>query len=406
VKRALALVLVAGTAHAGGTMRPNGISARGVGFGGAWAAWADDATAIYFNPGALDATPAHFMLGAEFVYGPRRYVPINNDDSRGTPQETTVVAPVPSLGVVGRFEYDDQPSRFTLGLGVWNTFGGQLSYEKTGMAALDATQDICIEVNAAAALHISDRFAIGGAFRLGIGLFHIQATKNPYDADLSSSGAGVGMTWGALYRPTDRIRIGVNWNSPMRITTKGEGEIDVLMNGMPTRADITHEQKWPQRLALGIGVQATPEVKLAAQLEWAQWSQIDTLEVRFPAGGLPDQIYPEYWRDNWTARLGGEYAVSSAVAVRAGGYFDTYAVPDRTIERQYTDSNKVGVSAGASVQALGWRFDTAIDGLIPSTRVVPNNTDEVMGVSALQNKAPGEYRGTLITFELAAARQF
>ena len=31
---------------------------------------------------------------------------------------------------------------------------------------------------------------------------------------------------------------------------------------------------------------------------------------------------------------------------------------------------------------------------------------DVMGFTPLVNKAPGDYRGTLITFELAAARPF
>ena len=404
MKRVLALLLISSTAYAGGTVRPNGISARGVSLGGAWVAWADDATAIYFNPGALDAMEPQVTLGAEYVLGPRKYTPIAADGTRGEPQETTIASPVPTLGLVGRFNYNDQPSRFTLGLGVWNTFGGRVAYPKTGMPALDATQDLCIEVNGAAALHISDRFAIGGAFRLGIGFFHVESTMNPFDADLSSSGVGVGMTWGALIRPTDRLRIGLNWRSPMRITTKGSGTVTNL--GVTDRHDIRHDQNWPQTVQLGFAYSATSKLRLAAQVDWSQWSQIDTIEVIFPAGGLPDQIYPEYWNDNWTVRLGGEYAVSRKVQLRAGTYYDTPAVPDRTLERQYSDSHKVGVSLGASLHAAGWRFDAAGDAIIPRLRTVENNANAVEGVDALRNKAPGDYIGSLITFELAATRQF
>jgi hypothetical protein len=94
------------------------------------------------------------------------------------------------------------------------------------------------------------------------------------------------------------------------------------------------------------------------------------------------------------------------IAVRAGAYFDTSAVPDRTIERQYLDANKLGLSGGASLHAAGWRFDAALDGIIPTTRTVANNAMDVMGFTPLVNKAPGDYRGTLLTFELAAARRF
>ena len=401
---ALALLLLAGTARAGGTVRPNGISARGVGMGGAWAAWVDDATAIWFNPGALDAVDPHVMLGAEVVLGPRRYTPTLPDGTEGEPQSTLIAAPVPTLGVVGRFNYQDEPSRFTFGFGVWNTLGGQVSYEKTGMPALDATQDLCIEINGGASLHVSDRFSIGAAARFGLGFFHIEATQNPFDADLSASGVGVGMTVGALFRPTETVRIGVTWRSPLRIATTGSGTVD--QGGLISRPDVSHEQNWPQQAALGLGWQATPRWKLATELDWSQWSQTDRIEVVFPNGELPDQSYAEYWHDNWSARLGGEYAVSRGVQLRAGTYYDSPAVPDISLERQYSDSHKFGVSLGASLHAAGWRFDLAADGIIPATRTVPNNAGDVMGVPALQNKAPGDYIGSLITFELAAARRF
>jgi long-chain fatty acid transport protein len=405
VKRVVLLLLASTTAYAGGTVRPNGITARGVSLGGAWVAWADDPTAIYYNPGALDAIESQVLLGAELVIGPREYIPVAADGTRGPPQKATVTSPVPVIGIAGRFSYDGEPSRFTLGLGAWNTFGGRISYPKTGMPALDVTQDLCFEINAAAALHISDRLSIGGAFRLGLGFFHIEATMNPFDANLSANGIGVGMTWGALFRPTDRVNIGVNWRSPMRIATKGSGTV-IDSGGNMERPDIQHDQNWPQMVQLGAAIKASPKVRVAFQVDWAQWSQIDTIDVDFLAGPLPDQHYPEYWSDNWSLRLGGEYAVSQKLQLRAGGYYDTPAVPDRTAERQYSDSHKFGVSTGASVHAAGWRFDVAGDMIIPRTRTVPNNAAEVMSFGALVNKAPGDYTGTLITFELAATRQF
>ncbi|NVB82933.1 MAG: hypothetical protein HOV81_31435 [Kofleriaceae bacterium] len=393
------VLAVAGTAHAGGLQRPNGISARGVGMGGAFVAFADDATAIYFNPAALDAMAPEIMVGGELVYGPRTYTPIGGPD-----QSTTIVAPVPSIGLVGRLGDSDRPSRLTFGLGVFNTFGGDVTYDKTGNPALDATRDIVIELDGSVALHVSDRFSVGAGIRLGLGLFHVESTMLPFDATLSANGVGAGMSLSALVRPTDRLRIGLAWHSPLNVTTKGTGEFD--FSGVPTTDTIEHEQHWPQWASLGVGYQATQDLRLAAQVDWTQWSNTDEITVVFPAGALPDQIYPEYWRDSWTVRAGGEYAISPLAALRAGAYFDQYAVPDQSLERQYLDSNKVGVSAGASFHASQWRFDMAVDGIVPSTRTVENNAAEVMNFTPLVNKAPGDHRGTLITFELAAARQF
>ncbi len=118
MKRVLLLLLVSGTAYAGGTLRPDGaITARGIGMGGAWSAWTDDPTAIWFNPGALDTVDSQVMFGGEFVLGPRKFTPRLADGTDGTPETTLIFAPVPTFGIVGRFNEDEQPSRLTLGLG-------------------------------------------------------------------------------------------------------------------------------------------------------------------------------------------------------------------------------------------------------------------------------------------------
>jgi long-chain fatty acid transport protein len=395
------LVLDLPSAAAGGLSRPNGISARGVGLGGAFTALADDATALYFNPGALADVEPQADAGGELVVGPRSYTPLNPDGTRGPQQSATVIAPVPSVGVAGRFtNAQDQPSAVTFGGGLWNTFGGQVSFPKTGNPAIDASQDAVIEATAGAALRVSDKLAVGGALRLGYGLFSVDSTMNPYDAHLSASGVGLGAALGALVKPTDTLRVGIAWRSPLHVSTAGSGTLALPAGA--TDEDVAHDQRWPQEASIGVALAPAPTIRVAAQVDWAQWSTVHDITVRFPASPGLDQNFPEGWHDTWTVRAGGEYA-ASAFAVRAGAYFDTSAVPDRTIERQYLDTNKVGVAAGASLRTAGWRVDAAIDLVLPSTRSVPDNTAATMAFPADRNIAPGEYSGTLLTFELAAA---
>lgn len=397
-RAALSVILVGSVAHAGGLARPNGISARGVGMGGAWTAFVDDATAVWFNPGALAEVEPQANVGGEMVIGPRTFTPVADDGTRGPAQKATVAQPVPSAGVVGRFSYDDRPSRFTLGGGVWNTYGGKVSFDKKGLPALDSTQEAVIEASAGAAVRISDKLSIGAALRVGIGLFSADTTQLPYDAQLSASGLGVAMAWGMLFRPVDKVRIGLAWRAPMNITTTGSGTLE------GASVSVEHEQAWPQSASLGVGISATPALRIAAQVDWTQWSTVTDIVVSLPGSGNPDVIYREDWDDSWTVRLGGDYAVSKAVAIRAGAYIDTTAVPDRTIERQYLDSRKIGVAGGGSYRFGAWRVDAAVDFVVPNTRTVPQNTPTTPDYE--RAKAPGDYRGTLLTFEASVARVF
>jgi long-chain fatty acid transport protein len=397
------LAALPASAHAGGLSRPNGMSARGTGMGGAFTAWADDASAVFFNPAAMDDIDPQVDIGAELVVGPRSYTPVADDGTKGPTQKTTIAAPVPALGVVGRFYNDDQPSRITLGAGLFNTFGGTLSWKQSGQPAFDSTEDVVIEAIGGASLHVSDRLAVGASVRLGLGLFGLDATQDPFDAHLSASGVGAAAALGAVFTPTENVRIGLAWRSPLRITTEGSGTVTFATT--PQGQNVSHEQVWPQEASLGIGWRATPAVRLAVQADWAQWSQLKQISVTFPANHSLDQVFREDWKDTWAVRAGGEYAWSG-FAVRGGAYVDTNAVPDRSIERQYLDQTKIGVAAGATAHVAGWRVDAALDCVLPGTREVPNNNAATAAFPADRNKAPGEYKGTLVTIELAVARPF
>jgi long-chain fatty acid transport protein len=403
--------MVAGTmlaprpAHAGGLERPNGVSARGVGMGGAWAAWVDDATAVFFNPAALSYAAPEVSIGGELVLGPRSYTPLNPDGSAGAKQTSSTTQPLPSLGIIGRFWYDGHPSRFTLGLAVANTFGGKVAFPKTSAAALDTIEDAAIEVSAGTGVYISDKFSFGASVRLGLGLFAADSTMKPFDSTLSATGLGAAMAWGFIFRPSDDWRIAATWRSPLRISTTGTGTV-VFPTG-PTNEKVQFDQKWPQVAALSVGWRPTPQLKVSAQLDYTQWSIVDTLRISLPSAPNLDQVFPVAWTDSWTVRAGGEYRVSPVVQVRAGAYFDTNAIPDRTIERQYVDSAKVGVAGGASFHVAGWRIDGAVDVVLPNSRTVADNSSQVPPTwPTLKNIAPGTYDATLYTLNLAVAHGF
>jgi long-chain fatty acid transport protein len=393
-------VVVASTAEAGGLGRPNPISARGVGLGGAFAALADDVTALHFNPGALAYAPAEITIGGELVVAPRRYTPRLADGTDGPDQETTPIVPLPALGVVGRF--GDRP--FTLGVGVWNTFGGKVSYEPTSASALDAVQDAVVEIVPGFAYRFDERFAAGAALRVGLGLFSLSATALPQDADLHAFGIGLSYSVGAVVTPVDAVRIGLAWRAPLTIRTSGTGTIVYPEPMGPTETDVEHTQRWPEQLSLGVGFRPTPKMRIAAQLDWAGWSRVDVIAVQFPDSPAIDQRYPVDWNDNITVRLGAEARVRPALAVRVGAYFDSTAVPDRTIERHYLDDDKFGVAGGASLTLRKWRIDAAVDVVLPGSRRVDDNRMDVGPWPARANVAPGVHAGSVFSLAFAVSR--
>lgn len=408
---AILSLLIAGAAHAGGIARPNQISARGVGLGGAFAGIADDGSAWYFNPAGAAWADDIVMIGGEFVYAPRSYTPVDASGTQGEKQSATAASPVPSLGIVIHPSSDGVPSRLAFGAGIWNSFGGAISFPKMSNVdapAINSSNDLLIELGAGAAYEIDDAFAIGGAVRMGLGMFAVNADNRPIkSADLSSVGVGVGATLGVMVRPTPKLQLGLTWRSGMNVSTQGNGTAE-FQAGAPTTVNVQHVQHWPQQAALGASVWAAPKLRLAAELDWTQWSSFDQLLIEFPDQPLNNQTFDLSWHDNVSARGGIEVVLPSG-AVRAGAYYDTNAVPSRTIERQYLDSDKIGVSGGGTAIFGDWRIDGAVDFTLPGTRTVKDNSAEYnvpgTGTWSIANFAPGDYYGYVVTLELAVARR-
>jgi long-chain fatty acid transport protein len=414
---ALALALPASAAHAAGLARPNAADARALGWGGAFTAVADDASALHYNPAGMALQyKDSVMVEGDFVLAPRTYTPVTIDPNtmqevRGADQSAQNKPIVlPQLGYVTRLSEGGIPSRLALGIGFWNTFGGQVSYDKgaANVSALNSTQTAVLELVPGVAYEVNDFLQVGIAARLGIGIFSVDATAKPVDSNFSALGVGGGFTVGIMVHPTKSLRLGVTYRSALTVNTKGSGTI--ATGGGPMDVSVNHTQEWPQQASIGAMWQAGERLRLAASFDWTDWSRLDKLVITFDEAPNATQIFPIDFHDSWAAHLGGEYTVSGKLQLRAGFTFDSNAVPDRTIERQYLDANKYGGAFGATYGvAKNWFLTGGLEvfaGAPP--RKVPDNsklyTDA--GFPARANVAPGEHSGEVYTFELGLQFQY
>ncbi len=99
-------------------------------------------------------------------------------------------------------------------------------------------------------------------------------------------------------------------------------------------------------------------LELEAGFVWEGWSVNDALVVEgvnflvdttiSPVEVAADVALPAGFRDAWSARFGGEYQLNDALALRAGGYYETSAVPTSALGLGQVDMDKVGYGSGVS----------------------------------------------------------
>jgi long-chain fatty acid transport protein len=406
----------------GGLMRPNPVSARSIGLGGAFTAVADDPTALHFNPAGLSALPgSNVLIGVELVHAPRFYQPVFADDrcSASPPpaecqrqEPGAPIRPLPSLGFATRLEREGVPSRLTFGVGLWNTFGGQLKYDDNPEipGTLIETRNAVIEIVPGASYEVNDVLAVGFAFRLGFGLFDSVSVQRPSDADLSATGLGAGATFGVMVKPSNKLRLGFVYRTPLTVTTKGDGVLNV--GGMDRDVKLEYVQRWPQQM--GFGAAFTPNEKLlvSVQLDWHGWQRVNDLGPVIEGEENVTRLanIDTDWQDNYAFHLGAQYNVSDKLHARGGFTYDTRAAIKKSQERTFLDSNKMLAAVGASYRINDrWRIDTAFERTIPrGETVIEDNSAEasMANWSEAANVSPGEHGGTLTTFELAVQLLF
>jgi long-chain fatty acid transport protein len=415
---ALAVAALGGDAGAGGLSRVNNISPRAVALGGAFAGVADDPSALHFNPAGLTGIFDPLLaIGLEYINAERTYTPVDEEGNRKEPQSPTSRHVVlPSVGMVFRPFADGLPSRFAFGVGLWNTYGGQLTYaarEDPLEPALNETREAVFELVTGVGYEASEYLSVGLSLRLGLGLFDVDATSRPVTSQMSGSGLGVGLIGGVMLSngvPAERAgsaRVGITYRTPMTVTTSGTATLD--LTGGPTDLEFDHDQQWPQSAALGVAWRPAARLLLAAEADWTDWSRINEIAVTFP--GQPDlnQHFEQDWEANYSLHLGTEVALSRAVSLMGGGAYDTRAVPLRTMERHSFDYDKFTADAGVAVAVSSkLKLLAAGDVILGPGVDIPNNTAEAREAGWIEraNKAPGTHRGRLITVELAAHYTF
>ena len=113
------------------------------------------------------------------------------------------------------------------------------------------------------------------------------------------------------------------------------------------------EVSLPSQLNIGAAYYFNEEQTsfLAAQLTRTGWHVYQELRFMYAesVGGEPALVSTRNYEDSFIYRLGGQIAVSPAVQLRAGVYFDKSAVPEATVTPETPDTEKSGFALGATL---------------------------------------------------------
>lgn len=396
----VALIALTGISLSANGLNLNGMGSKAIAMGGAFIGQADDYSAIFWNPAGLtQMKSAGVSLFITNLIPTGTYaLPVYGIDA----QTKSAMYPSGALGyfkpindklVVGIAAY--VPS----GTGAkWN--GEDLKLLAKGTAYRWESFMGVITVSPVIAYKVSDQFSLGATLNLNYGMMKIHRPGlGQYNEDLS--GFAFGATVGALFKPIDKLGIGLTLRMPTKVKFSGEATMaGAAAIGQATTSDAEREATWPLWLGLGISFKATDKLTLNADAQFTNWKKIETIGITYDnatwqalkahpqLGAAFDNDFDLNWKDAIQWRFGAEYLLSEKLALRAGYYYDPSPSDPATLNILLPEITYNVVTAGLGYKAEKLAIDFCMEYLMGKDVTVPMGGGKMPGTHGMSILVP------------------
>jgi long-chain fatty acid transport protein len=353
--------------------QPQGAVAAGQ--GNAFAAQADDPSAIHYNPAGLSQVDGvQVITGTTLLGGSVKFKSPTGIDGRGD-FGGSVALPPPShsyvsanLGALGLASL----SNVTVGLGLTSPFGLNIRYPSDGTfnSAVTSAALPLIDIKPTVAYKLNDQLAIGvGAdiytFASFLGQGHAEQKQilGGAPVEFNGNGTGAGATVSLLYTPLRNgdgkpiASIGLVYRTQAVVPLSGS----FLVNGAKV-ADASTNLVLPQIYTGAIAIwpvrTSEREWKLELDVEYVGWKSNRDLDIHLSSGGVFPQ--PQQWKTVPVVAVGTEYKWFNPgwlphwdVALRSGYTRTENPVPDMTFNPAIVSLTSNTLSLGAGFLCKG-----------------------------------------------------
>ena len=353
------LVILPGSLFAGG-FQVNLQGQKQTGMGHAGTGLILGASSAFFNPGAFSFVDSnHIYLGASFIIPRTVYL----EPYPGIYTTETVHSVGTPFTFYSSFRLKPA-NKWNVGLAVYTPFGSGIKYEDDwkGQFVLREMSLKTIFIQPTFGYQVNDKLGIGIGYIYGFG--DLLLRKAPPIADMNSNygegkltgrASGHGFNTGIYYNATDKLSIGLSYRSSVKVRVDdGVADFTVpssLKDSIPSTTFSTGI-KLPQVINFGVGYKLSDKTTLAFDVNYVGWSSYDTLSFDFEknTSKLNDINSPRNYQNTFIFRIGGQHQYNEKITLRLGAYYDLTPVQDGFLTPETPDSDKLGITAGASLK--------------------------------------------------------
>jgi long-chain fatty acid transport protein len=319
--------------------------------GNAFAATADNPSAMYYNPAGITQ-----LEGQTFQVGLLTYLNIYADyesPSGERFENNTKIIPVPQLGYV--LSLKDKP--FSFGLGVHAPFGLGMEWPDDvpfRNAALEAELTY-VTLNAVIAwrVHPTLSIAVGPTFDYSDATLRQGVAVSPYYFKFKGDDLAFGFNAGILWQPHPQWSFGAKYVSATTLDYDGRASFHPSASFLPPPMDTKTHVDFPQMVSGGISFRPTTNWNIEVDVEWTDWDTTRNIDID-NVGRLPLN-----WESSFFYEFGVTRELGKGWFASAGYFFSEASTPEKDYTPLVPDTHLHIGSLGFGFKGRHWNWALA-----------------------------------------------
>jgi long-chain fatty acid transport protein len=409
------LVILPGNALANGFRLPDQ-DAFATARGDAFAATADNPSAVYYNPAGLTQLEGNNLrAGLYEIHLDQSFQPPATAPNHGHTYFNH-----DNFAAVPQFFYAHTLTNLpmSLGLGVYAPYGGKSSWPKnTGfnVVAMDATLT-CITINPVVALKLLPNLSVGAGVTFNYANLKIDQGLKEYPTPFANyfsfngSGWSVGCNEGILWQPIKSVSIGATARNNCRVRLNGHTSYEQLPFVFPTTEPAELVLKFPFSLTTGISYRPTPRWNIEFDADYTDWSSFGSNNIHQAATVWPvnaDISMQMDWRPSWIYEFGATRYFDSGWQISGGIVYNENSVPNKFYSPLVADMDRYFLCIGTGYKGKQFSFDIACQfGYGPGHEVTGSQPSSTVTQSTTSQNANGNYHFTSQALSASAGWKF
>lgn len=359
------------------------------GMGSAGAAFVQDASILFYNPGGSAFLHSNqVIIGGTPTFAKSTFLEHNTNETANT------TSPLGTpFAVYGQYQLKDS-SNLKFGLAIYTPFGSTIEWEEAwvGRFALTRLALKAIFIQPTVSYRITDKLGVGAGFVYSYGSVNLrkdlplQFQDGSYgNVELDGTGQGFGYNVGLYFEPTEMFSFGLTYKSEINMAVnKGTATFNVpssVADKFPS-GPFTSSLPLPQVITFAAAYKPTENWTIALDVNAVQWSAFDTLAFDYATNteSLLDTKSARKYENTLAFRLGAQYKMNDKIDLRLGGGYALSPVQEGYVTPETPDADRIYYTAGVGY-SISEKFK--LDASVLFTQVNREDTNLETGLSGI-----------------------